>query len=478
MPHPKRNHLTTTMDETIATQYQQALDYLYSFVDYSLTRAFRYSPEKFDLSRMAAFLERLGNPHLMYPVIHVAGTKGKGSTSALIASALRAAGYKTGLYTSPHLLDFTERIQINGESIPAADFVQLVNEIKPEVQKVEQLTTFEITTALGFLYFSRQKIDAAVIEVGMGGRLDATNLVSPLVTVITSISMDHTAVLGNTLAQIAAEKGGIIKTSRPVIVAPQRSEARQVLLSIAAERKAPLCQVGDDLLYTETSHTLDGQTFYVWNQNEQALLDAYIESDGKHAWEPLWLKIPLLGYHQVQNAATAYAALKSARTEGLEISDASIQKGFQDVVWPGRFEVMRRSPVVVIDSAHNPDSALKLRLTIDDYFPGKPVLLVFGASEDKNIEEMFEALLPRVQQVIATQSIHPRAADANKLVELVHRFGKPARAVLPVENALQEAIQWAGKRDSVVVVAGSLFLAAAVRQIMDNDKFSSRNEGL
>jgi dihydrofolate synthase/folylpolyglutamate synthase len=459
------------MDDILATQYQQALDYLYSFVDYSLTRAFRYSPEKFDLSRMAAFLELLGNPHLKYPVIHVAGTKGKGSTSALIASALRAAGYKTGLYTSPHLLDYTERMQVNGEPIPAADFVSLVDEIKPHVQKIDQLTTFEITTALGFLFFNRQSVDTAVVEVGMGGRLDATNLVSPLVTVITSISMDHMAVLGNTLAQIAAEKGGIIKTGRPVVLAPQRSEAGQVLRSIAAERKAPLCQVGDDLLYTETGHALDGQTFLVWNRNEQKLLDAYIESDGKQAWKPLHLKIPLLGYHQVQNAATAYAALKTARKEGLEVSDVSIQRGFESVVWPGRFEVLRRSPVVVIDSAHNPDSALKLRLTIDDYFPGKPALLVFGASEDKNIEEMFESLLPRVQQVITTQSIHPRAADANKLVELVHRYGKPARAMVPVEDALQEAIKRAEQQNSVVVVAGSLFLAAAARQILDKTKF-------
>lgn len=470
MPHPQKESYILTMDEPLASQYQQALDYLYSFVDYSLTRAFRYSPEKFDLSRMAAFLGLLGNPHLHYPVIHVAGTKGKGSTSALIASALRAAGYKTGLYTSPHLVDFSERIQVNGEPIPAADFVQLVNEIKPVVQKIEQLTTFEITTALGFLNFSRQKVDVAVVEVGMGGRLDATNLVSPLVTVITSISMDHTAVLGNTLALIAAEKGGIIKTGRPVVLAPQRSEARQVLLSIADERKAPLCQVGDDLLYAETSHALDGQTFLVWNRNEQALLDAYIESGEDQKWEPLRLKIPLLGYHQIQNAATAYAALSSARKEGLEISDASIQKGFRDVVWPGRFEVVRQSPVVVIDSAHNPDSALKLRLTIDDYFPGKPVLLVFGASEDKNIEEMFEWLLPRVRQVISTQSIHPRAADANKLVELVHRFGKPARAVVPVEDALQEAIEQAERQDAVVIVAGSLFLAAAARQILVDKK--------
>ncbi len=212
----------TDIDEA----YQKALDYLYSYVDYSLTRNLRYSPDKFNLGRMVELMDRLGNPHSQYPVIHIAGTKGKGSISALIASSLQAAGYKTGLYTSPHLQDYTERIQVNRQQIPQEELVTLLEEIKPHAEQIERITTFELTTALGFLYFARQKVNAAVIEVGLGGRLDATNIVNPLVSIISSLSLDHMAVLGDTLALIAGEKAGIIKPGRPVVLAPQREEAR------------------------------------------------------------------------------------------------------------------------------------------------------------------------------------------------------------------------------------------------------------
>ena len=206
------------MDD-IELAYNQALDYLYSFVDYSLTRNLTYSPEKFDLGRMVELMKNLGDPQRAYPVIHIAGTKGKGSTAALIASALQAAGYKVGFYTSPHLQDFTERIQVNQTPVSHATLTALVEEIKPQVAKTERLTTFELTTALAFLYFQRCKVDIAVVEVGLGGRLDATNIVTPLVSVITSLSMDHMAVLGDTLPKIAAEKAGIIKPGRPVVLA-------------------------------------------------------------------------------------------------------------------------------------------------------------------------------------------------------------------------------------------------------------------
>ncbi len=442
--------------------YQNALDYIYSFIDYSLTRNFRYSPEKFNLDRMAALLELLGNPHRQYPVIHIAGTKGKGSISALAASSLRAAGYITGLYTSPHLQEYTERIQVNGQEILPGEFVALIEEMKPHVAAIEHLTTFEITTALGFLYFARQHVNAAVIEVGLGGRLDATNVVSPLVSVISSISYDHTAVLGNTLAQIAAEKSGIIKPGRPVVISPQKDEARITIEKIAAERGAPVTQVGRDLLYAPWSHSLESQTILLWDADQQPLVDAYIESGGQTP-APLRLTLPLLGYHQIENAATAYAALEVARREGLKISDEAVQQGFSSVKWPGRFEVLRYTPPVIVDSAHNRDSALKLRLTIEDYLPGVPVILVYGASEDKDIHGMFAELLPRVRRVITTQSIHPRAADAHQLAELAHQFGCPAQAVLPVEDALARALELAGS-DAAVLVTGSLFVAAAARQ--------------
>lgn len=455
------------------TAYQQALDYLYSFIDYSLTRQFRYTPDKFNLDRMFTLLERLGNPHRAFGVVHVAGTKGKGSTAAMIASVLRAAGYRTGFYTSPHLQEYTERIQVNGVEIGRDEFVALVEEIKPHAAAVEHITTFELTTALGFLYFARKRVDYAVVEVGLGGRLDATNVVDPLVSVITSLSYDHTAVLGNTLAEIAGEKAGIIKPGRAVILAPQKDEARLVVERIARERGAPLTEVGRDLLFAPISHSLDGQSLSIWSSAEQPLVDQYIETGGRAEWEPVHLNIPLLGLHQVENAATAYCALMALRAAGVHLPDSALRAGFANVNWRGRFEVLRRVPPVIVDSAHNRDSALKLRLALDDYLPGVPVILLFGASEDKDVHGMFTELLPRVKRLVATQSIHPRAADANALVEMAHQFGCPAQAVLPLEDALRTALDLAGG-SAAVVVAGSIFIAAAVQSAW-KEIFPSQN---
>jgi dihydrofolate synthase / folylpolyglutamate synthase len=443
--------------------YQKALDYVYSFVDFSMTVGLAFSPDKFDLGRMFRLMEELGNPHLKYPVIHVAGTKGKGSTSAMMANVLKAAGYRTALYTSPHLIDYVERIQLDGQNISHRDFVSLVEEIKPYVARIPQLTTFEITTALGFMYFAQQKADIAVIEVGLGGRLDATNVVSPLVSVITSLSYDHMKILGNTLAQIAFEKAGIIKPGRPVVLAPQQEEARIVVKKVAAERASTLYQVGKDTLFAPRARSLDGQSLFVWTAEDQPLVDEFVESGGMQDWEPPRLNIPLLGYHQVENAATAYTALQVARQQGIKISDEAIKNGFAGVTWPARFEVLQRSPLLIIDSAHNRDSGLKLRLAIEDYLPSQPVILVFGASEDKDVDGMFADLLPRVRQVIATQSNHPRALEAARIVELAHKHGVPAEAVLPSENALIRALNLAGQ-ECAVVVAGSLFIAAETRE--------------
>ena len=451
--------------------YQQALDYLYKFVDYSLTRNFRYTPEKFDLGRMVELMQRLGDPQMNYPVIHVAGTKGKGSTAAMIASSLHAAGYKTGFYTSPHLHDYAERIQVNRQDISHADFVELVEELRPHAEKVKQITTFELTTALGMLYFARQHVDVAVLEVGLGGRLDATNVVNPLVSVITSLSMDHMNVLGDTLAKIAAEKAGIIKPGRPVVSSLQREDARVVVEQVAAERGARLIEVGRDILFAPREHSLEGQSMLVWSATDQSLMDAYIEGETGKNWSPLCLTIPLLGRHQIDNAVTAYAALQVAKQEGLKLSEKDIQTGFANVSWPGRFEILSRKPMLVIDSAHNRDSALKLRMALDDYLTGQPVVLVFGASEDKDVPGMFAELLPRVRRVVATQSVHPRAMPADKLVELAHQFGCPAQVVPDLKQAVKRALSLAGD-DCAVVAAGSLFVAAAVREVW----FEMRNE--
>jgi dihydrofolate synthase/folylpolyglutamate synthase len=446
-------------------QYQEALDFLYSFIDYSLKRNFRNAAEKFDLDRMREFMHHLGDPQKDYKIIHVAGTKGKGSVASYCASVLSAGGYKTGLYTSPHMVEFTERIRIDGQDISKADLVTLVEIIKPITTKVPEITTFELTTALAFLYFSHQQADVAVFEVGLGGRLDATNIVDPVVSVITSISYDHVQILGNTLSEIAGEKGGIIKPNTPVVIAPQKEEARLKLEKIAEQRNAPLIQVGKDYLFAAESHNLDGQTFLVWTPDEQSMVDQYIESGGRDLWSPIRLRIPLLGFHQVENAATAYAALKTAEKYGLVIEQKAYKLGFSSVNWPGRLEILQKDPPIVIDSAHNRYSSLRLRQALDDYFPGLPVVMVFGASEDKDIEGMYQELMPRVRRVITTQSVHPRAIEAEELYTLAHRFGCSAEAVTPIEDALIKALEEVGE-EAVLLITGSVFVAAAAREIL------------
>jgi len=457
------------------TAYNKALDYLYSFVDYSLKHTSELVKAEFDLGRMFELMDALGNPQDAYPIIHVAGTKGKGSVAAMAASALHAAGYRAGLYISPHLQDFCERIQVNGEPIPHGDpsgrasgqsLAALVEEIKPAVARLPFITTFELTTALGFLYFARRGVDAAVIEVGLGGRLDATNIITPLVSVITSLSYDHMAVLGNTLAQIAGEKAGIIKEGAPVVSSPQVDEALAVLEKVAAQRNAPLTLVGRDLTFQAGEHSLEGQSF--------SLVTHHSSHVTRHSSlvtpKSVILRIPLLGAFQVVNAATAYAALKAS---GLNVSDEAICKGFAEVKWPGRFEVLRREPPVILDSAHNTDSAQKLRQALDDYFPKRPVILIFGASEDKDVLGMFAEWKPRLGRILATKAVHPRALEAEQLLGLAQQAGVPAEAATPVAAALARALELSAKDGSIVLSAGSMFVTAEVRTAWQKNKLAS-----
>lgn len=418
------------------TAYNLALDYLYSFVDYSLKHASELAKADFSLDRMFALMEALGNPQATYPIVHIAGTKGKGSVAALCASALTAAGYRTGLYTSPHLEDYVERIQVDGSPLTHEGLAALVDEVKPAVARIPKLTTFEITTAIGFLAFARQNVDAAVIEVGLGGRLDATNVVTPRVSVITSLSMDHTAVLGDTLARIAGEKAGIIKEAVPVVSAPQKEEALEVLLRVAREKSAPVTLVGRDVTFEAQGASLDGQEFRI---------------------QDMEFKIPLLGSYQVLNAAVAYAALKQS---GLNVSDAALREGFSRVKWPARFEVARREPPVVFDSAHNEDSFARLRETLERHFPSRQVYLIFGASEDKNLAGMLRVMKPLIRELIVTRADHPRALDVEKIQSAADALEVPNEAVTPVAAALTRALKLSAKDGSIVLSAGSMFVTA------------------
>lgn len=440
--------------KNVEDAYNDALDYLYSFVDFSLQKMANFARARFKLERMQALVASMGNPQQAYPIIHVAGTKGKGSVSILCACALREAGYRVGLYTSPHLSDYAERIQVDGEFIPHAYVVDLVEEIKPHVAAIPELTTFEITTALAFEYFRKQKVTAAVIEVGLGGRLDATNVVIPEVCVITSISYDHTFVLGDTLTEIAGEKAGIIKSKVPVVVSPQEEEARVVIEQVARERSSPLVQVGRDLLFDEVSHSLDGQYIRIW-------------TPGSNGQKPVELCIPLLGRHQVVNAATAYAALELFSRRGFTVKLDEIERGFARSFWPGRFEIIQKSPPIILDCAHNRDSALKLRLTLEEYYPGKPVLLVFGVLEDKDIKGIFAELMPLVKELILVKSIHPRAIEPAKLVEFSQPYGKTTQIIEHIPEAMEKAIQLAGD-DTVLLVTGSISVVAEARKYWES----------
>lgn len=429
----------------VEAAYNLALDYLYSFVDYSLKHSSELAKADFNLDRMRALMAELGNPQDRYRILHVAGTKGKGSVCALAASGLQSAGYRTGLYTSPHLIDYCERIQINGNPMAHARLVELLEAMKPAVASIPKLTTFEITTALALLHFARENVEAAVLEVGLGGRLDATNVVTPVVAAITSLSYDHMAVLGDTLAKIAAEKAGIIKIGVPVVSAPQRDEALEVLRRIARERGAAFTLVGQDVKFKPLEHSLDGQSLRVmWRS------------------EALDLSIPLLGRHQVQNAAVAAMALWTMRGQGLKIADEQIRTGFAQVRWPARFQVIRREPPVIFDSAHNQDSFCRLRQALDDYFPRLKVYLIFGASEDKNIPGMFKEIKPLVRKLFITRAEHPRALAPEAIVQLADQAGIDHEMIVPVKSALGRALELSEKDGSIVLSAGSMFVTAEV----------------
>jgi len=429
--------------------YKDALDYIYSFTDYEKESSYLYTPEHFDLARVEKLLALLGNPHLRFESIHIAGTKGKGSVAAMSESILRAAGYRTGLYTSPHLHTFRERIQVNGRLIPKETVASLTEQLQPLVSRIEGITTFEIITALGFLYFVEQGVEFAVLEVGMGGRLDATNVVNPLVAIITSLSYDHTHILGETLPLIAREKAGIIKDKAWVVSAPQVPEAMAVIKEVCRERDAELTVIGRDWTWTAGEANLEGQSFQVASSKFQASSQSY------------W--VPLLGRHQLDNATVVVAAIEKLRQRGINVPEASVGEGLRQVRWPGRLEILGRRPLVGVDCAHNADSAGKLKAALEEVFAYRHLILIFGASADKDIEGMMRELFPLAQQIIVTQARHPRAADAGVLWEKALTLKPEVVVSDSVAGALSLALGKAGPQD-LICATGSVFVVAEVRE--------------
>lgn len=431
--------------------YAQTLAYLYSFTDYEKKTAYIYAPERFDLRRMYYLLAALGNPHRRFTSLHIAGTKGKGSVAAMSEQILREAGYHTGLFTSPHLHTFRERIRVDGQLIPEAMVVQGLHQLQPHVPSIPGLTTFELITALAFWYFAQRSIDIAVVEVGLGGRLDATNVITPLVSVITSLSYDHTAILGTSLAAIAREKGGIIKPSLAVVSAPQPEQALVVIEQICEERNAALILVGRDWQWRFKGTTWEGQSFAACPGPQPP---------GKAFSPEYWF--PLLGRHQLVNATTVLAAMEQLQGQGLHISPSSIREGLGKVKWPGRLEALGQRPWVVVDGAHNRASAQALRRALEEIFPHQRLYLIFATYRDKDIPGMLEVLLPIAHEVIVTQFDSPRAATVAQLEEWARDMGAQATGAGNVDQALSRARQRAAAED-LICVTGSVRFAGEAR---------------
>lgn len=441
--------------------YKDALDYIYSFADYEKKSSYRYAPETFDLARVEKLLVSLNNPHQRFKSIHIAGTKGKGSVAAMSESILRAAGYRTGLYTSPHLHTVRERIQVNGRLIPQETVASLTEQLQPLVSQVEGLTTFEIITALGFLYFVERGVEFAVLEVGMGGRLDATNVVNSLVDIITSLSYDHTHILGETLPLIAREKAGIIKSKALVVSAPQVPEAMAVIEEVCREKDAELTVIGRDWTWEVGEANLEGQWFRV--TTNEFRVTSY----------ELW--IPLLGRHQLINATVVVAAIEKLRQRGINISEASVREGLRQVRWPGRLEILGRRPLVVADCAHNADSAGKLKAALEELFTYGHLILIFGASTDKDIEGMMGELFPLAHQVIVTQARHARATDSCVLQQKALTLRREVIVSDSVDGALSLALEKAGLQD-LICVTGSIFVVAEAREAWSKKQGSEMPE--
>jgi dihydrofolate synthase/folylpolyglutamate synthase len=428
--------------------FTEAEKYILSFTDYEKIPGFAYTAANYDLRRMEELLHLLGDPHLGPRTVHIAGTKGKGSTAAMVSQVLVAAGYRTGLYTSPHLHTIRERIRVNGIMVSEEEFAALVSEVKPAVEMVNRetrygmLTTFEILTAVALAHFKRREVELQVLEVGLGGRLDATNVVHGDVCVITSISLDHMEILGDTVAKIAAEKAGIIKAGSIVVSAPQVQDAADVIQTTCLEKDAELVKVGTDITWQRTGGDESRQTLIVSTRRDNYELE-----------------IPLIGEHQLENAATVIGALEALMSLGVRIPKEAIVQGMRQVVWPGRLQILKREPLLVVDGAHNADSMRRLVAAVRSYLKYDNCILVFGTSCDKDIAGMVKEVIPLTRSIIVTSSTHPRAASAAVLLEAFSSAGVKVEQCPSVPEAVSLALSSA-RRTDLVLVTGSLFVVA------------------
>ena len=433
-----------------ALQYVEAIGKLLSLFDSERTRV--DGPRQkaiYDLRRMEGFLERLGNPHQRVPTVHIAGTKGKGSTAALCDAAFHAAGLKTGFYSSPHLHTFRERVRRDCEPVSEGEFAGLVEDLWPVRANADNdtVTLFEFLTGMAYHCYDQARADVQTIEVGLGGRLDATNVVDAQVAVITSVSMDHAKILGDTIGEIAADKAGIIKPGCTPVVAPQRAEALSSILDACNRQGVTPVLIGRDVAWEPKGSYLGGQRLTVYGLTGSYDLD-----------------IPLPGDYQMENAATAVAAIEAiSRAQGFAVSPDAVAAGFRRVSWPCRMELLAREPLVVADGAHNDYSVDRLLESLPHYFDYDKLVVVAGFSRDKNVEAMVSSLAPAADLVIATQARHPRAMQVEELAEMLRERGAHTVSSPTPGEALEQGREAAGSR-GIVLATGSLFLAAEVRE--------------
>jgi len=433
--------------------YDEAVRYLLT-LGRELAAPTQAAATKFDLENICVLAERLGRPERAYPSGHIAGTNGKGSTAAFLECILRHAGFRTGLYTSPHLESINERMRINGEEISDESFAAIFTRLQALIEELlathklrAHPTYFECLTAMAFEYFARECVESGVFEVGLGGRLDATNILSPTITIITRIDFDHENFLGHSLKEIAGEKAGILKPGVPAIVAPQAPKAREVILARANQVKCPVIETAQTFQITEDS-----------SQNGFSRAQV-TELSSRESFE---IAPRLPGRFQLQNALNALAAARQLAARGFRISADDITQGIANTVWPGRLEKLQSNPDVYLDGAHNPGAARELASFLEQNFRGRKIWLIYGALRDKAVDEIVGQLFPHAAEVIFTEPRTSRAISAPRLAEIASHHASSFTTVSSAERALDQALAEAAP-DNAIFVTGSLYLVGQLR---------------
>jgi len=459
---------TSAIPNAPTARYDAAIQFLAERIDYERTVAPSYHARQYNLERMRELLDRLDNPQRGFRILHIAGTKGKGSTAAMIAAILSAAGYRTGRFTSPHLDVVEERVAVDGSPCSPEELVDALDRVRPAVEAMDRSiggccpengpTYFDITTAVALVHFARRNVDAAVLEVGLGGRLDSTNVCRPELSLITSISFDHVQQLGNTLAAIAREKAGIVKPGVPVVSGVIEAEPREVIRQTCRQQQSRLLELGVDFDFDyRPPRGLEVS-------NEAARIDFHSRTpEGQYTLRDLALG--LLGRHQGANAAVALAAVGQLQQSGWEIPERAVRSGLAGLTWPARVELVARRPTVLLDAAHNPASAEALVRTINESFSARRRFLVFAATREKDVRGMLGCLLRQFDEVVLTQYLNnPRALPAKEAAAAARELtGRSYRVCAGPAEAWSEVRGRAGP-DDLVCVTGSFFIAAQIRR--------------